>query len=178
MSEAQITTIPYTLTDPKAHAPGVTYTDDEYAVMPLERAHDDDAAYDLRSAEEAILFPRERYVLRTGLRLALPVGFAGLVLPRSGLAAKHGITIVNSPGLIDPGYRGEVGVTLWNTGSIHPGDQQSTTSPFNIKPGDRIAQLLIIGVGDFRFEYVTENAFNNLHCNTTRGTGGFGSTGR
>jgi dUTP pyrophosphatase len=98
------------------------------------RAHDDDAGLDLHAAETATIGVGERASVGTGIALEIPPGHAGLVLPRSGLAARHGIALVNSPGLIDPGYRGEVSVLLLNTDRDHA---------FEIRPGDRIAQLLV-----------------------------------
>lgn len=130
---------------------------------PPTRAHDDDAGYDLHAAEAAILAPGERASVGTGVALEIPPGWAGLVLPRSGLAARHGITLVNAPGLIDPGYRGEVRVLLLNT---DPAD------PFEITAGDRIAQLVLV-----RFETPELEEAEALGV-TTRGQGGFGSTGR
>jgi dUTP pyrophosphatase len=135
----------------------------ETAQMPV-RAHEDDAAFDLHADEAAVLAPGQRATVRTGVALALAPGTAGLVLGRSGLAAKHGITVLNAPGLIDPGYRGEVMVILLNT---------DTSTPFEIEPGDRIAQLLIL-----------ETTASTLHLTavdldaTTRGMNGLGSTGR
>ncbi len=100
-----------------------------------ERAHDDDAGYDLRAAEACRLGPGERASVGTGLAVAIPDGCAGLVLPRSGLARDHGIALANAPGLIDSGYRGEVRVLLLNT---------DRAEAFEVGPGDRIAQLLIV----------------------------------
>ncbi len=128
-----------------------------------ERAHDDDAGYDLRSAEEARLEPGERASVGTGIALAIPEGCAGLVLPRSGLAARHGVTLANAPGLIDAGYRGEVRVLLLNT---------DRSEAFEVGVGDRIAQLVIT-----RHEapqLVESDALDE----SVRGAGGFGSTGR
>ena len=133
------------------------------AARPPARAHDDDAGYDLHAAEAAILAPGERASVGTGVALEIPPGWAGLVLPRSGLAARHGITLVNAPGLIDPGYRGEVRVLLLNT---DPAD------PFEITGGERIAQLVLV-----RFETPELEEAEALGA-TTRGQGGFGSTGR
>jgi dUTP pyrophosphatase len=99
----------------------------------------------------------------TGVALEIPDGWAGLVLPRSGLAARHGIALVNAPGLIDPGYRGEVRVLLLNT------DREE---PFDIQPGDRIAQLMLV-----RFAAPELEPTESLEA-STRGEGGFGSTGR
>jgi dUTP pyrophosphatase len=133
------------------------------AARPPERAHAGDAGYDLRAAERARLAPGERASVGTGIALAIPDGHAGLVLPRSGLAARHGIALVNAPGLIDPGYRGEVRVLLLNT------DREAT---FDIAPGDRIAQLVLV-----RFDAPELVELPSLD-ETARGAGGFGSTGR
>jgi dUTP pyrophosphatase len=130
--------------------------------LPPERAHDDDAGYDLRAAEPAVLEPGARAVVGTGIAIELPPGRAGLVLPRSGLAARQGITVVNSPGLIDPGYRGEVRVVLLNT---------DRSEPFEIGVGDRIAQLLVV-----RHEAPELEEADELG-ETGRGSAGFGSTG-
>ncbi len=134
----------------------------EAAVMPT-RAHDGDAGYDLRAVEAAQLAPGERTSVGTGIAVAIPDGCAGLVLPRSGLAAKHGISLVNAPGLIDAGYRGELRVLLLNT------DREGT---FEVAPGDRIAQLVIV-----RHEAPEPVEVDSLD-ETARGVGGFGSTGR
>jgi dUTP pyrophosphatase len=126
------------------------------------RAHDDDAGYDLCAVEPATIAPGARATLRTGIAIELPAGHAGLVLPRSGLAARHGIAIVNAPGLIDPGYRGELKVLLLNT---------DRTAAFQIVPGDRIAQLVIVAVA--APQIVEAGAL----AATVRGEGGFGSSG-
>ncbi len=131
------------------------------ATLPT-RAHDNDAGLDLYAAEKARIVPGARVSIGTGLAVAIPEGLAGLVLPRSGLALKSGVTLVNSPGLIDPGYRGEVRVVLLNT---------DTTIDFQVKPGDRIAQLLLVPIATaspIQAEALEESA---------RGAGGFGSTG-
>jgi dUTP pyrophosphatase len=133
------------------------------AARPPTRAHDDDAGYDLRAAESASLPPGERASVGTGVALEIPLGWAGLVLPRSGLAARHGIALVNAPGLIDPGYRGEVRVLLLNT---------DRTETFDITPGDRIAQLVLV-----RFETPELEDAEALGA-SARGQAGFGSTGR
>jgi len=127
------------------------------------RAHDGDAGFDLYAAEAAELGPGERASVGTGIALAIPHGHAGLVLPRSGLAARHGIALVNAPGLIDAGYRGELRVLLLNT------DRER---PFQVEPGDRIAQLVLVRVETPSVEEAAE--LNE----TARGAGGFGSTGR
>jgi dUTP pyrophosphatase len=127
------------------------------------RAHDSDAGYDLHAAEPATLPPGERASVGTGVAVAIPDSHAGLVLPRSGLALKHGIALVNAPGLIDAGYRGELRVLLLNT------DREAT---FEIEVGDRIAQLVIVAHAApevVEVEQLTESL---------RGTGGFGSSGR
>lgn len=121
-----------------------------------------DAGADLRSAEALVLQPGERALVATGIRFALPEGYAAFVVPRSGLAVKHGISIVNSPGTIDAGYRGEIKVPLINLDS---------TDPFEIALGDRIAQLIVMPVSHARFVPVTELD------ESERGEGGFGSTG-
>jgi dUTP pyrophosphatase len=134
---------------------------DPAARLPV-RAHDDDAGYDLCAVQAATLAPGERALIRTGIAIELPAGHAGLVLPRSGLAARHGIAIVNAPGLIDAGYRGELKVLLLNT---------DRTETFAIAPGDRIAQLVLVVVATPRI--VETDAL----AATPRGEGGFGSSG-
>jgi dUTP pyrophosphatase len=106
------------------------------AVVP-SRAYDGDAGLDLASCEHVVLEPGERATVGTGLAVAVPDGYAGFVQPRSGLAARHGITIVNAPGLVDAGYRGEVRVVLLNT---------DAREPFVVEPGMRIAQLVVVPV--------------------------------
>ena len=133
------------------------------AARPPARVHDGDAGYDLHAAERATIAPGERASVGTGIALAIPDGHAGLVVPRSGLAARHGISVVNGPGLIDSGYRGEVRVLLLNT------DREQ---PFEVEPGDRIAQLVILRVESPELVEAQELA------ETVRGAGGFGSTGR
>lgn len=127
------------------------------------RAHDGDAGLDLYAAEAAHLAPGERASVGTGIALAIPQDHAGLVLPRSGLAARHGISVVNAPGLIDAGYRGEVRVLLLNT---------DRCEAFGVEVGDRIAQLLVT---PFAAPDLVEA--DDLD-QTLRGTGGFGSSGR
>jgi len=127
------------------------------------RAHDGDAGFDLYAAEAARLAPGERASVGPGIAVATPGGHAGLVLPRSGLAARHGIALVNAPGLIDAGYRGEVRVLLLNT------DREAA---FEVEPGDRIAQLVITPFASP--ELVEVDALEE----TARGAAGFGSSGR
>jgi dUTP pyrophosphatase len=127
------------------------------------RAHSGDAGWDLHAAEALSLPPGERGGVGTGIAIAVPDGHAGLVLPRSGIAARHGVTLTNAPGLIDPGYRGEVRVLLLNT------DPSET---FEVAPGDRIAQLVLV-----RFEPIEAEEMASLE-ETDRGAGGFGSSGR
>jgi dUTP pyrophosphatase len=129
---------------------------------PPARAHEGDAGYDLYADEAARLDPGERSSVGTGIAVAIPDGNAGLVLPRSGLAARHGISVVNAPGLIDAGYRGEVRVLLLNT------DRERS---FEVTPGDRIAQLVVV-----RVERPTLEESSELD-ETRRGPRGFGSTG-
>jgi dUTP diphosphatase len=133
------------------------------AARPPTQAHEGDAGYDLHAAEGATIGPGERASVGTGIAVAIPEGQAGLVIPRSGLAARHGISVVNAPGLIDSGYRGEVRVLLLNT---------DATEPFAIEPGDRIAQLVLVRTEAEELEEVAELD------ETARGMGGFGSTGR
>lgn len=131
--------------------------------LPLpHRAHPEDAGADLYSAEDVTLQPGERALIGTGIAIALPVGTVGLIHPRSGLAAKHGLSIVNTPGTIDAGYRGELKVCLINT---------DRSEPIVITRGMRIAQLVVQRVELASFQEVDELD------ETVRGAGGYGSTG-
>lgn len=132
----------------------------EGAVLPA-RAYDGDAGLDLAAAERVELGPGERAVVGTGLAVAIPEGHAGFVQPRSGLAAKHGITIVNSPGLVDSGYRGELRVVLLNT---------DARESFVVEPGMRIAQLVVLPVAVPTLREVEELP------ESERGERGFGSS--
>jgi dUTP pyrophosphatase len=143
-----VTKLPFQRLDPAASLP--------------ERAHSGDAGLDLRAATEVVVGPGERAKVRTGLAVAIPDGHAGLVLPRSGLASRHGLTLANSPGLIDAGYRGEVLIAVVN---LDPHD------PVRIAKGDRIAQLLVVEVPQLEVVWAHDLP------ETTRGEGGFGSTG-
>ena len=125
-------------------------------------AHPGDAGADLHASEALVLAPGERALVGTGVSIALPDGYAAFVVPRSGLAVKHGITVVNSPGTVDAGYRGEVKVCLLNTDS---------DTPFTINVGDRIAQLIVTPVARAVFVPVERLP------GSMRGEGGFGSTG-
>jgi dUTP pyrophosphatase len=128
------------------------------------RAYSGDAGYDLAAAEEVVLAPGERAVVAIGIAITVPDGYAGLVLPRSGLAARHGISLVNAPGLIDPGYRGEIMVPLINH------DREET---FEVVIGMRIAQLVLVRAAEAQFvsvELLEEGV-------DERGEGGFGSSG-
>nr|WP_170854277.1 dUTP diphosphatase [Microlunatus flavus] len=125
-------------------------------------AHPGDAGADLRSAEDLVLAPMTRRLVRTGVALALPDGWAGFVHPRSGLAHRHGLTVVNAPGTVDAGYRGEICVNLLNT---------DPALPVTISRGDRIAQLVVQRVARARFVVVDELPAS------VRGTAGHGSTG-
>ena len=131
------------------------------ATLPT-RAYPGDAGLDLVACERHELAPGERAMVGTGIAVAIPDGHAGLVTPRSGLAAKHGITIVNTPGLVDSGYRGELRVILHNT---------DTTEPFVVEPGMRIAQLVVIAVPEATLREV------DALPESERGEGGFGSSG-
>lgn len=127
-----------------------------------QKAHADDAAYDLRSREELTIAGGDFKLVKTGLFLELPFGWEAQVRPRSGLACKSGITVLNSPGTIDAGYRGEVGVILHNV----------SRQEFSIKRGDRIAQLVLQKLSEAELVMVEE-----ICESTLRGEGGFGSTG-
>jgi dUTP pyrophosphatase len=124
-------------------------------------ARADDAGLDLRAAEAVTLAPGARALVPTGVALAIPAGFAGFVVPRSGLALRHGVTLLNTPGLIDAGYRGEIKVLLVNHGG----------EPVVLNRGDRVAQLVVQ-----RVEHVALTPVSELP-DSARGAGGFGSTG-
>jgi dUTP pyrophosphatase len=126
------------------------------------RAYPGDAAFDLHAAIDVVLDPQQRAVVPTGIALGLPPGVAALTLPRSGLAARSGITVLNAPGLIDPGYRGEIQIVLFNT---------DPATAFPVQAGDRIAQLLLIALGEVSLVEV-----DSLD-DTARGERGFGSSG-
>jgi dUTP pyrophosphatase len=126
------------------------------------RVHPGDAGFDLRSVARVVVQPGEREMIPTGLAVAIPAGCAGLVLPRSGLASKRGLTLSNSPGLIDSGYRGELMCAVVNL---------DLEEPVGIEPGDRVAQLVIVGIPEIRTAWADELP------PSVRGEGGFGSTG-
>lgn len=150
MNSERLLTVPFRLLAPSARVP--------------ERAHVGDAGYDLRSVEEAELPPGGRALVGTGVSVAIPEGYAGLVLPRSGLAVRHGISLVNTPGLIDSGYRGEIRIPLINH------DREET---FRVERGMRVAQLVLVRAAGASFEPV-----EFLEAGTDgRGEGGFGSSG-
>lgn len=128
--------------------------------QPLQRAHFDDAGLDLRSSEDVIIEPGSRRLVSTGIKVKIDTGYAGFVVPRSGMALR-GLTVANSPGIIDSSYRGEVKIISWNT----------TGLPFSIAKGDRIAQLLVVPVA-------LPTTVNVMELDeTTRGEAGFGSSG-
>ena len=131
------------------------------AIIP-SYAHDGDACVDLYSLEETVINPLDRKLILTGLSMAIPKGYEGLIRPRSGNALKRGITVLNTPGTIDSNYRGEIGVILYNT----------TRDPIYIHAGDRIAQMTFKEVTQVDFDICDELD------ETDRGSGGFGSTGR
>lgn len=135
---------------------------DSRATLP-ERAHDGDAGLDLRALDGGSIDPGRRLRVRTGLAVAVPDSHAGLVLPRSGLASRHGVTVANAPGLIDSGYRGELQVLLLNT------DPEES---FTFQAGERIAQLVVVPV------VLGVPAEAEGLGDTDRGDGGFGSSGR
>jgi dUTP pyrophosphatase len=132
------------------------------AVLPT-RAQEGDAGLDLYAGEAAHLGPGERWSVPTGVAVEIPEGHAGLVLPRSGLAREHGIALVNSPGLIDSGYRGEIRVLLLNT---------DPAEVYRVQPGDRIAQLVVVAIA------AAEPVDAEALAESARGDGGFGSSGR
>nr|WP_237687524.1 dUTP diphosphatase [Arthrobacter jiangjiafuii] len=129
---------------------------------PPSYAHPGDAGADLRTRIDLVLEPGERMLVPTGVAIALPFGYAAFIHPRSGLATKHGLTVVNAPGTVDAGYRGEISVTLLNT---------DRSQPIRLSRGDRIAQMVIQKVETASFDVVEELS------ESVRGTGGFGSTG-
>jgi len=133
----------------------------EEAVLPT-RAYLGDAGLDLVSCERLVIDPGERAIVGTGIAIAIPAGYAGLVVPRSGLAARHGIALVNAPGLVDSGYRGEVRVVLVNT---------DRAASFTVEEGMRIAQLVLVPVAAAALVEVEELP------ETERGAAGFGSSG-
>ena len=128
-------------------------------------AYPTDAGADLRASADVVILPGSWAMIPTGIKIAIPEGYVGLVHPRSGLAAKFGVTVLNAPGTIDSGYRGEVQVILINHGK----------QPYEILVGDRIAQLVIQEFKTAKFMSVTTQQFNSLESD--RGEGGFGSTG-
>ena len=134
---------------------------DNSATIPVQ-AHPGDAGMDLSSIEDATIAPGARRLVRTGLAVEIPFGFEGQVRPRSGLALKHGVTVLNTPGTIDAGYRGEIGVVLANFGD----------APFAVEKGMRIAQLVIAAVAEVAVEVVGELS------QSERGAGGYGSSGK
>ena len=148
MIDAQTDTLEIRLLHPDAIAPA--------------RMRSGDAGYDLRSTERVSIPPAGRRLVGTGIAVALPEGVAGLVTPRSGLALEHGIGLLNAPGLIDPGYRGEIGVILQNVSERR----------YMVEVGDRIAQLLLVPYWAPDLAVVTELPA------TERGSDGFGSSGR
>ena len=132
------------------------------AVLP-ERAYSGDAGLDLAACDRYELAPGERAVVGTGLAVAIPEGYAGFVQPRSGLAARHGLSVVNAPGLIDSGYRGEIRVVLLNT---------DAAESFVVEPGMRIAQLVVLPLPELELVEVEELP------ESERGVRGFGSSSR
>lgn len=137
----------------------IPITGDEHNIT---YAHEGDVGADLRSVEDTIITPNSRILVHTGLHMAIPTGYVGMVCPRSGFALKQGVTVLNAPGIVDSGYRGEVGVILLNT------SEQTVT----VHKGDRIAQMVFIPYAHMAFEHVESLP------ETDRGEGGFGSTGK
>lgn len=137
----------------------IPITGDEHNIA---YAHEGDAGADLRSVEDTIITPNSRILVHTGLHMAIPAGYVGMVCPRSGFALKQGVTVLNAPGIVDSSYRGEVGVILLNT------SEQTVT----VRKGDRIAQMVFVPYVHMTFEHVESLP------ETDRGEGGFGSTGK
>ncbi len=135
--------------------------DEEHRDLAPRKAHDDDAAFDIRASRPALLPPGTVSLIHTGMYLELPTGYEAQIRPRSGLALKKGITVLNTPGTIDAGYRGEVGVILFNAGK----------EDFHVERGERIAQMVIQELP------AVELVMVDRLRDSTRGTGGFGSTG-
>jgi dUTP pyrophosphatase len=130
-------------------------------------AHEGDAGADIRANVTVTLAPGERKLVGTGVRMALPDGVVAMVCSRSGLAHKNGVMVVNSPGIVDSGYRGEVMINLINLG----------TEPFTVEPGDRVAQLVITPFVSVHFLPVEEEFFTSVESFDGRGTSGHGSSG-
>jgi dUTP pyrophosphatase len=137
--------------------------DHEFARMPV-KAHATDAGWDLCSCEHVVIQPKQWIAVNTGLKFIIPQGWEVQIRPRSGLAAKKGITVLNTPGTIDQEYRGFIKVILYNAGEY----------PFDIHPGDRIAQAVMCPVFNVTLEQIDELPSED----TSRGSGGFGSTGK
>ena len=132
----------------------------ENAILP-EKQHDSDAGYDLHSIEEIILKPNQIYKVKTGIAIQIPNNYGGLVLPRSGLSSKYGISLINTPGLIDPGYRGELLIPLINHSS----------NEYTINKNERVAQLILIQIPEVKIEVTSDLDASD------RDSKGFGSTG-
>tara|TARA_B100001123_G_C15264595_1_gene1007948 strand:- start:90 stop:524 length:435 start_codon:yes stop_codon:yes gene_type:complete len=132
----------------------------ENAILP-EKQHDSDAGYDLYSIEEIILKPNQIYKVKTGIAIQIPNNYGGLVLPRSGLSSKYGISLINTPGLIDPGYRGELLIPLINHSS----------NEYTINKNERVAQLILIDIPEVKIEVTSDLDASD------RDSKGFGSTG-
>ena len=143
-------------------SPEISFQRLDPELPPPDRAHEGDAAFDLCARTSVTLAPGERAMVATGIAVAIPTGYGGLVVPRSGLAARHGISVVNGPGLIDSGFRGEIHAILVNLGS----------ESYTFERGDRIAQLMVVPVLTPDLKEVEELP------PSARGAGGFGSTGR
>ncbi|MGM0409838.1 MAG: dUTP diphosphatase [Bacillota bacterium] len=135
---------------------------DKSVPLPEYQHYGEDAGLDLHAGEDKILKKGEYKLIKTGIKIAIPEGYGGFVYPRSGLALKYGITVLNADGVIDPGYRGEVGILLINHGE----------NDFEIKKGDRIAQLIIHRTFSIEWDEVEDLNKSN------RGAGGFGHTGK
>lgn len=131
--------------------------------QPPDRAHLTDSGYDLISAVDASIPAGQSKIINTGIYLDIPYPLCGMVVSRSGMAAKHGVTVLNSPGIIDPGYHGEIGVLLYNGG----------TEPYSVSAGDRVAQMVFVNTVTVDFRHTVDTL-----SGSDRGNNGFGSTGR
>lgn len=162
--------LPYTVVD-QIETPGR---------LDLDKAHPTDAGFDLRASQGYRLEACETMLIPTGIRIALPYGWCGLVLPRSGLASRYGVTIPNAPGLIDAGYRGEIMVPLYllpRKSDIVAIARNDSPGSYTIEEGDRIAQLIVVRVATAARFYSPER-FQSMWGETERGEKGFGSSGR
>lgn len=143
----------------------VMYVKTDVNAKEPSKANKDDAGFDLVATEDVCIDVGHTVMVSTGIKMAIPEGYVGMVCSRSGMAAKDSVFVLNSPGIIDSGFRGEVKVILYNAGN----------DSYYIKTGQRIAQLVLVKLADVQMKWIEESVFDTL--NSTRGNGGFGSTG-